>query len=224
MKRDVILIVGKTGYGKSLWLKLYLRSALRVFAFDPAASLDAELLTGDAWLDSYDAGKFSPGLAFRAMTVYPQDLELVGSLAHIAGNCTLALEEFSMLHRRGESMPDWLSRLVFLGRHRSVSIVAVAQRAATIPVDVRSQVTRLISFNQSEPDDLLWMRPFLSRDEAGDCAALARGECFDIRPDGTKTRYSIASAVKMAYGFEISGENQGEPLGVDTLEILAYGR
>jgi hypothetical protein len=164
MQREVLAVLGKTGHGKSVWTRKYCSGKNRVFVFDPLLEFPAQYASSDLMIEAFDAGKFDEGYNFRIGSGNPDDLELLGALSMLAGNCLLVVEECAISFDKYAKIPQWLRDIVFLGRHRGVSILVTAQRAASVPIDLRSQVSRLVSFAQSEGDDLAWLKPFLGRE------------------------------------------------------------
>ena len=129
--RQVNIILGKTGYGKSTWLSHYCDGYKRIFAFDPFAKFPCEYLTEEQLLN------WNPPGDFRVGTHRREDLELVGAMAFLHGDCLLVVEECGFVWNKGERIPEWLQEIVFLGRHRNVSLAVTAQRAAYISIELR---------------------------------------------------------------------------------------
>ena len=152
MRRDFIIVVGNQGAGKSVWTKAYCNGKNRLFVYDPLASYPVDFVT--------DPQDYVPPILegtkrdFRVGAYMPDELPLFGSTAFACGDCTLVVEECGVVFQRGATLDEWARRIIFMGRHRSVSIVLVAQRASSIPVDVRSQASRIVTFRQIEPDDV----------------------------------------------------------------------
>ena len=152
MNRDFIVIVGAQGAGKTVWAKKYTAAEKRLFVFDPMASYRADFNSDPGEMaDRIQSGHVSH---FRLGSHYPDDLPLLGSLAYLAGDCTFILEEAALVFKRGQLLEPWAKRLIFAGRHVLVNFIVLAQRATSIPVDIRSQATRFITFRQTEPDDV----------------------------------------------------------------------
>lgn len=152
MKRDLIAIVGNQGFGKSVWAKLYSERSPRLFVSDPMASypgVDFLSDPGDFW-EAYERGEKK---TFRFGTYHREELPMFGSMAFASGNCTLIVEECALMFPRGKPLEEWANRIIFMGRHAQVNLLMLAQRAVAIPLDIRSQATRVITFRQTEPDD-----------------------------------------------------------------------
>lgn len=187
MDRDFIVVTGNQGFGKSVWGKLYCKTKSRLFVSDPKAEYDADFLTDPAeWMESVISGKAK---TFRYGTYLPDELQMFGQAAFASGNCVLVIEECALIFKRGEELHEWARPLVFMGREQRVSLVLVAQRLAKIPIDIRSQASRVISFRQTEPDDV---RAVIDRfGEIGEeIPALPPLTCLDWN-DGTVSRYTI---------------------------------
>lgn len=189
MTREVIAVLGKTGYGKSVWTRKYAAPQSRLFVFDPMLSFPCDYLDNDTLIARFDNGDFDTGQVFTVGSGSPDDLELLGALTMLAGDALLVVEECAIAFDKYAKIPPWLRDIVFLGRHRNASILVTAQRAASVPIDLRSQVSRLVTFQQSEGDDLSWLKPFLGRDilELPNIPVLT---CFDAS-NAEKTKYSI---------------------------------
>ena len=164
MQRDVLAVLGKTGFGKSVWAKKYAAGKRRLFIFDPMLSFPCAYLNNDGLIAAYDAGDFDAGGSFIIGSGNPDDLELLGALSMLAGDCLFIIEECAISFDKYAKLPQWARDIIFLGRHRAVSLLVTAQRAASVPIDLRSQITRLVTFQQSEGDDLGWLKSYIGKD------------------------------------------------------------
>jgi DNA helicase HerA-like ATPase len=189
MTREVIAVCGKTGFGKSVWTRKYTASKKRLFVFDPLLTFPCQYLDEQTLIQKYDEGFFDEGMQFSVGSGNMDVLELLGALVMLSGNALLVVEECAISFDKYGRIPQWLRDIVFLGRHRNASILVTAQRAASVPVDLRSQISRLVTFQQSEGDDLQALKPFLGND-VKILPQLPVLECIDA---GTyeKSRYSI---------------------------------
>jgi DNA helicase HerA-like ATPase len=165
MQRDIVFVLGRTGSGKSHWAKKFLASRTRLFAFDPFGALPGVSFArdDDHLIEMYDAlyereteRSFRPSL-FAIGSTNPEHVDVLGAMSFERSNCTLALEELSLVFPRRQPIPPWCRDLVFLGRHRGCSLVLIAQRAASVPIELRSQATRIVTFQQTEPRDVAWL-------------------------------------------------------------------
>lgn len=190
MERQFILVTGNQRQGKSVWSKLFAANLPRLLVYDPTmsyANVDFQSLPDD-WLDGV-INRVTP--QFRYGTYMADELPMIGYGAFAAGNCTLVIEECALIFRRGEELHEWARPLIFMGGHSHVDLVLVAQRAASIPINIRSQATRIITFKQSEPADVDALADRIGKSIKDDVPQLEKLECFDWNGD-TIRRYKIA--------------------------------
>lgn len=190
MERDFIILIGNQGYGKSVWAKLYAASLTRLLVFDPLSSYPSvDFNTApDDWANDVAHARLN---AFRYGSFLPDELPIIGNTAFAAGNCTMIVEECALLFRRGEELHDWAKPLVFMGRHQRVSLVLIAQRASKIPVDIRSQASRIVSFLQTEPADVAALCDRIGNSYEETIASLPRLHCLDW-DNGNVREYAIS--------------------------------
>lgn len=186
--RDFILILGNQGAGKSLWTKLYTRNSARLFVFDPKASYPAVYAPPESYAEEFLADH--PPRKFRYGTPFPDDVGVMADLAFVAGDTQFVVEESALFFRRGQPLEQWAKRLIFMARERQVHLYLVAQRAASIPIDVRSQASRIISFRQVEPEDVRAVAEIVGRDVKLELPALPNYHCIDWQ-GGAWERYSV---------------------------------
>lgn len=193
-ERDVLACIGKTGYGKSTWMKLYTEYHTRLFIYDPKHSypnvhwvenvLEIEEIMNDPEIKMFRLGISSP-----------DEVPFLAAQSMMAGNNLLVIEECATVFDKGQrSLPDSLKHIIFLGREGRVSIAMVAQRASYIPIDMRSQCSRIITFNQHEGSDVDWLNDFFSKEQTKNMSHLPKLVCYDY--DGEKegdqvVQYSI---------------------------------
>ena len=191
LERDIVIVLGRTGQGKSVWTRQFLKHKPRIFVFDPLMDIRAEYVTQKDLLDIYDAGGLADG-KIRLGISSPDDVELLSAISFIAGNAWLVIEEASFLFPPGGRAPEWLREPIFLGRHRRLSILITAQRPTSIPVDLRSQASRIVCFSQHERRDTQWLDSYFE-DQADQISDLKPLECLDVDGSGI-SRYSIDPA------------------------------
>lgn len=87
----------------------------------------------------------------------------------------------SSLHPDCHKAAAELAVVATSGRHQSISLFIVAQRAAQIPPDVRSQASEWIVFRQDEVSDLDALAERLGKDFSQRTRALQLGQHLDWR-------------------------------------------
>ena len=181
--RDIILVYGKTGMGKTCWTRTFLRSLPRVFVMDPIVEYEG-LLFGDLG-DMIEHVIRYP--TFRARTEFVDDFPMLCSVALAAGRCWLVVEEAQrVLPASRRELPASFQDIVYRGRHKQISLLMVSQRPSTVHIAARSQWTRIITFNQTETADLAWLES-VSGFEL-DPQGLRPFEYYDIAPSGCQKK------------------------------------
>jgi hypothetical protein len=185
-----VIVLGKRGYGKTTWLNKYAERFPRIFVFDPFRTFPADYLTCDEIISRLESKWFQETPRYRVGSNVIDDLEVLGSASFLTGKCCLIIEECGIAFYKGERIPEWLQEAVFLGRQQELNYVMTSQRAASIPIELRSQANRFISFRQTEKRDLEWTRDYLG-EHYEELPNLDELECLDS--DGKiVSRYRIS--------------------------------
>lgn len=192
---EVVAVVGLRGYGKSVWTKKYIAPRPRVFLFDPVQDYKKEgfiYYNGSALLDFNDQQfyNYDNYNEFKHAISNPDDVDILAALSYQSTYNTLAIDEASFIFPARQRLPEFMRELVFLGRHRNINVVIAAQRAMSIPIDLRSQINRMVSFRQLEGSDIDWLREYFGN-KVYEISELEKLHCFDSK-DGALTKYSIS--------------------------------
>lgn len=189
---EVVIVLGKRRYGKSTWLDRYLRPKPRRFVFDPFRKFPAEYLTEEQLIARHEEGLFHPQKAptLSVGSHFVPDVDLISSIAYLNGHAYLILEECGVTFSKGERISEPLQEAIFLGGHQWLSIALVAQRAASIPIELRSQATRVVSFLQTEEHDVKWLRQYFG-DRFEELNTLDKLECLDAE-NNSVSRYRLS--------------------------------
>lgn len=175
--REVVLITGKTGSGKSVLMKELLLSKDRVIIFDS----NLEYIDQDPpfpalliynYCDLVDFLIKNQRKPFKIVFVPLQDpkslielktgeklilFELIGKIIfQTLNNVTFAVEEIANFMNKN-SCPLYFDKIVRLGRHNSISIYCTTQRPPDMHPNLKAQCTRFISFKQHLPNDIEWI-------------------------------------------------------------------
>lgn len=99
---------------------------------------------------------FSPtDLDFSENKIEAATFEKMCEIAYETGNLTLYLDEAHMLlNSNAASAPPYFRRIVFMGRHKQVSLAYIAHRISSIPRALSFNTNRFIFFQTAEPRDL----------------------------------------------------------------------
>lgn len=190
-EREIILVYGKTGMGKTRWTKRYLRTKQRVMIVDPMLEHEGEAF--DDMTDLLDRVERYP--TFRVKTEFVQDVPMMAKIAMVANDkkrfdekrhpeLVLAIEESQRSLPSGNSpLPSSIEDVIYRGRHARVSLVTISQRPSTVHIAARSQWTRLVVFKQTEGADLKWLSEQTGEYE-DEFFNLKPGEFWEFSPQG----------------------------------------
>ncbi len=205
--REIVLVMGMTGWGKSWWSKLYHKKWKRSLVYDPSMSFDCERYEPVDTIVSELLDAEKPPEMFNFGFVDSEEVSQGGGLVFALGNAILFVEECATVFDKGQArMPDWAKRLCFYGRHRGCSIVLIAQRPTYIPIDFRSQANRVITFCQHEGADMDWLQDFFGKERMSRMMSLPKFTCFDYQ-NGLVAEYSIVDSVKQNFGVLLDKSN-----------------
>lgn len=199
LEREITIVMGMTGWGKSWWSKLYSLKWKNRLIYDPSMSFP-EVIWGN--LDDHVENLIGeePVPDFQYGFVDENDVPQAGSITFVRGNMMLMIEECAAVFEKGQArLPEWAKRLCFFGRHRECSLTLIAQRPTYIPIDFRSQANRVITFCQHEDADMQWLKEFFGKERMDRMMSIPKFTCFDWH-NGKVTEYSIVDQVKEQFG------------------------
>jgi len=195
--REIALVFGKTGMGKSNYIKTYLDSLKRVIILDPLDEYPAiefqdigdmvDYLEGAEGMEEDNKAR----KPFRVKSCNILHLEALGEIVDGMRDVTFIIEEAQRcLPASRQDLPDSLQRIIFLGRHFGRSLVVAAQRPSIVHIAARSQWTRIITFNLTEIGDVRWIEGTSGYDvqNEADIRKLPVGTYFEITPGSFETK------------------------------------
>jgi len=155
--REVIIIFGKTGSGKSYYAKKIISSFSRVIILDPMAEYEDGLIFEDfESLADYYLQIVPDDFKFICRFTNDNDINFLFRIVFEIKDLLLVCEEAEIYISPFSKQSNFL-KLIRYGRHSEISLLLIARRASELSLDVRAQVTKLISFVQTDPNDLIKM-------------------------------------------------------------------
>ena len=205
-EREISLVFGKTGMGKSNFLKGYLSSLNRVIILDPLdeyPGLEFERISDMIDYLQNENVKYDLKKSFCVKSCNILDLEALGEIVsdgdrkddpNAMREVTFIIEEAQRcLPASRQELPDSLQRIIFLGRHFERSLVIAAQRPSIVHIAARSQWNRIVSFNLTEDADVSWIRNTSGYDienSENDIRKLPVGDYLEITPGGFERKHA----------------------------------
>jgi hypothetical protein len=161
LERRVILNLGKSGFGKSYCQKTVLLPVeSRAIVIDPKWEYGAAGCVNFTDFDSL-ADYCSTRQSFRAAWI--GGIDFIDAVFHLS----FALRDMAVIMEEADSIPcvGWYREAVYRGRQpEHITIHALAQRPHLLAPDIRSQVTDLYCFNNSEDSALVWLKSFFDNE------------------------------------------------------------
>lgn len=160
-EKKVILIIGKRGSGKSYLANRLLADRDRIFIYDCMGDFQQGVLfeynqfaeLSKFWKSCY---KNQFRIIYRPLWPAPQ-LQVPAGLAWQLGNLCFVIEEAAECCQPHQ-VTENLAKLVRMGRHRNIEVVAITQRPYELDIMFRSQAKEIYVFNTTEPRDRDWLR------------------------------------------------------------------
>jgi len=185
LSRPVTLIFGKSQSGKSTLLDDLLYNHNRVIIWDFKNKLSASLRTNDLRKLMYYC-KDNP--FFRVVVSDPALFPSLCVIVATMKNVVFAIDEVQLVLRGRKSLTDSLDEIIFAGTKNRIGFYITTQRPNCLHPNIRSQWLRMISFNQTEPSDLDWIRGISSAAVAEEVKKLKFREFIDLDFEGGHTR------------------------------------
>lgn len=192
--RDIILVCGKTGQGKTQWVKSFIKGQKRVILLDIMGEYDG-LMGFDNFDTLIDNVFASP--VFRVKWEEADGFEALSLTAMKRANTTLIIEEAQKIIPPKTPLPPEFFEVIMRGRHSQVNVVLVCQRISSVSIDARSQFTKIICFRQTEKRDLQWIDDATGLDNIQDLILdLKPLEYLDITASGECEKRKITRFLK----------------------------
>lgn len=231
----VTLIVGKTQQGKStLALKLALREAPRIIVLDSARTRVFDSIADGgqfatwkelaAWLVT-EASKH-PRWCVALRSKRPEDYAaLLTASEHFRGILLLLDETHKLALMEGVREPLELVALTgaHYGNGAGVWLYMLAQRPTGVPINIRSQADRIITFRQQEPRDRKWLVEWGTSEEFAEQVGNLPDHQHLIypppggeKPTATKPKPDVAPAPAPESKSTVTSEQSAEAAEVST--------
>ena len=148
-KRKVILVLGKTGAGKTELVKRLRLQASRSITLDPQGEYDGYVV--ETFSEFVDYFGDHPPRQFRVTCRFGDEIDdryLFQAVWHV-GRCLFVVDDITAFTQS----EDFL-RLINRGRIKDISLICAAQRVPHFDTDLRAQFSSMVTFAQDAPNDV----------------------------------------------------------------------
>jgi hypothetical protein len=185
--REILVIVGLQGYGKSVYSKQHLTHISRAIINDPVSEYPGMVFETPEEMISY----VKEHRVFRVRSIDPGEFPVLCGLAWDVGRCTLFVEEANTVIPPHEQLAPVVKDLLLRGRHKEISLVLISQRFTHLNINARSQFTRLITFHQHSEQDVKALERETGHELGDVVRTLKPGEYIEVTAGGTAERKAL---------------------------------
>lgn len=157
-RRKIILIFGRTGSGKSYLAKKLIEKFKRVIIVDKMFEYESEtIFYSFNDLIEYYLKNIPNEFKFVCRFENDNDIELLFKFCWYVKNLLLVVEESELYISPYQKQSEFL-KLIRYGRHRAISIIAIARRVVELSNDVKANADEIISFKQILKKDIDYLK------------------------------------------------------------------
>lgn len=164
--REISIIFGRTGSGKSYLTKQLIKNMDRVIIIDSLNEYNEGIIVNNLkefatfFLQRPNIKRFKVIVRFHNNDLskdLSDEFNILFDLIYHIGNLTLVLEEAEIyISKRAEKTV--FNNLIRFGRHSSISMIAIARRVTELSNNLKSQVNYFYSFKQTLPKDIEYLK------------------------------------------------------------------
>ena len=184
LEREIIICVGQTGMGKTVWSKTFLRGQKRTVILDPQSEYNYQEFFNAEEIFNY----ISSRKIFRVKCCDLREFSRLCFAVSLIPKTLLVIEESQRVLAPRLKIPIDFEDIIYRGRHTETSLLLIAQRATTIDIAVRSQFSQLVVFRQTEKHDLDWVSQVSGYDINDSIKSLSMLEYFHITNTGIEKK------------------------------------
>lgn len=157
-RRKIILIFGRTGSGKTYLAKRFIHKLDRVIIIDKMFEYnEGQIFYSFPELAEFILKNKPENFKFVCRFENDDDIENLFKLCWYLKNLTLVVEESEMYISPYTKQSEFL-KLIRYGRHKAISIIAIARRVVELSNDVKANADTIISYKQILSKDIQYLK------------------------------------------------------------------
>jgi len=157
--RELTIILGKTGCGKTTLAKEKSKGYSRCVIIDPKYDFEGLIFYDSESLITYHKENLPKKFIYVCRFFEDNEVDNVFRFCQIVGDILLIVYE-AELYISAYSKSAMFNQLVLGGRHENISIIAISHRTTGLSNEMKSVVKKIISFKQTLPIDLKTMEQY----------------------------------------------------------------
>lgn len=153
MENRIIIILGKTGQGKSTLTKQLVKNEKRLVIIDPKQEYEGTIV--ETFEDFHDFIIKNDGQPFKVICRYQNsiDHDYTFNLLKNIPNVCLVVEEIQIYVSPYIKDSPFLDLLRY-GRHNHIKVIAIARRFSEFSADLTGLAEKVYTFKQTSPLDI----------------------------------------------------------------------
>jgi len=188
--REIIVIFGKQGSGKTSLAKEVMLGRKRLFVFDTLKEYKVGLVTDDLitvlnFTEEHQHSIFR--ISYAPEIEEKRAFDYICEVVYSLGNLTFLIEEVDCFCSANKT-PVTFSKIIRYGRHNNISIITTARRTADVPRLLTSQATDFFIFSHHEPRDIKYFSDLFTPGIADKIRRLKKLEYLHLKPEKEKEK------------------------------------
>lgn len=160
---DKVLIIGRTGCGKTTLVKHLLSSIKKYIIYDTVGEYGDLAPEAENLLEFFEYIEAQePRLVY--FTDRDSEFDKICRIVYALSKTYFVVDEIDNFCKSNYT-PDYLTKVIRYGRKYNIGLIFVTRRPAEVSRLLTSQASKIISFTQHEPNDIKYLAPIIPGSE-----------------------------------------------------------